>query len=153
MNDSEQAERVRAAVNRAAFNQHLKEVLESRRIDCVLDVGAHEGGFGKTLRGLGYRDLIVSFEPVESSFEILQRTAAEQPPWVVHRFALGDRNEEREINVFAGTDVSSLHEPSAYARSLAPEMLELDRREVVTVGPSTTCSMAGGSRPPTRSCC
>jgi FkbM family methyltransferase len=127
------AERIRAGLNRAVQSQHLQEVLASREINVVFDVGGHEGGFGKMLRGLRYEGLIVSFEPVAGSAELLEREAAEHPPWIVNRFALGDHDGEAQMTVFRHTDLASLHRPSEYARAEFPTILEEDHSETVEV--------------------
>jgi FkbM family methyltransferase len=108
-------------------------VLEQRGINCVLDVGAHEGGFGKLLRGLGFRDLIVSFEPVQSAFEVLEEAAASNRPWTAHRLALGDADGETEINVPPANELSSLSAPTEYARSEFGDPLEVERTEPIPI--------------------
>ena len=41
----------------------LKKLLEFKKIDFVIDVGANEGRYGKMLREIGYKGKIISFEP------------------------------------------------------------------------------------------
>ena len=41
----------------------LSRFLSDFQVDCVLDVGANTGQYGVRLRQIGYRGLIVSFEP------------------------------------------------------------------------------------------
>ena len=55
---------------------HLKTLLRQLEIDCVLDVGAHEGEFSGFLRDLDYAGEIISFEPVAASFAKLTRADA-----------------------------------------------------------------------------
>ena len=40
--------------------EHLEALFRRLEIDCVLDVGAHLGQFGRLLRGWGYRGTIIS---------------------------------------------------------------------------------------------
>ena len=85
----------------------LRAVLRHLGTDTVLDVGANEGQYGRSLREAGYRGRLVSFEPLGSAHAALQRTAAGDPQWQVHaRCALGDHDGEIEIHV-AGNSVSS----------------------------------------------
>src|SRR6185312_9362363 len=60
---------------------HLKLLLSRLEIDCVIDVGAHDGEFARFLRDLGYQGEIVSFEPVKATFERLCAAFAGDPHW------------------------------------------------------------------------
>ena len=120
MTSPEDAQRVREGLNRAVFANHLAELLRVQEINCVIDVGAHTGEFGKLLRGVGYAGLIASFEPVSSSFDALEAVMAAQPPWVGHRVALGAAAGEEEITVSEDTSFSSLGEPSEWGRRTFP---------------------------------
>lgn len=46
---------------------HLATLFDRLAFNCVIDVGAHQGGFGHLIRDLGYTGRIVSFEPVPSN--------------------------------------------------------------------------------------
>lgn len=84
-----------------------KQLFESYRIDTVLDVGANTGQFAQSLRDdLGYTGRIISFEPLSSAFDGLQRNAATDPAWEVLNIALGDTDETQVINI-AGNSYSS----------------------------------------------
>jgi FkbM family methyltransferase len=126
-------ERIRAGLNRAVQANHTQDVLASRDINVVLDVGGHEGGFGQFLRGVGYEGLISSFEPVAGTAEALERVAAEYPPWIVHRLALGERDGKAAMTVFRNTDLASLRSPSDYALSEFPTAFQEDHEETVEV--------------------
>jgi FkbM family methyltransferase len=65
----------------------------------VFDVGANRGQFGDQLRDIGFKETIVSFEPVRAHFEVLSERAAARPPWKVFRYALGSQNTQAEINI------------------------------------------------------
>jgi len=47
-----------------ALGEHLQALFARLKIDCVIDVGAHLGQFGRLVRRLGYEGTIISFEPV-----------------------------------------------------------------------------------------
>jgi FkbM family methyltransferase len=92
---------------------HLRELFAMLEIDCVLDVGANIGQFQEFLRlHLEYKGRIVSFEPIGEMFEGLQRAAAADPLWSVHRLALGDTDGSATINVTAERTLSSLLPPN-----------------------------------------
>lgn len=82
-------------------------LLARHDIDLVLDVGANTGGYGQSLREIGYRGDILSFEPLEDAHAELSRVAAGDPRWhIAPRMAVGAANSEIVINV-AGNSVSS----------------------------------------------
>jgi FkbM family methyltransferase len=98
--------------------KHLANVLRSRNIDCVLDVGANSGQYGLFLRSLGYSGHIVSFEPVTSVFLKLQATSRLDAKWHCHQYALGDRNEQKVINVYSSTMFSSFLPANDYSKNI-----------------------------------
>ncbi len=95
---------------------HVAAVLDTYGINCVLDVGAHRGEFGLRLRDAGYRGHIVSFEPVPEAFSHLERTAAGDPAWTAHPYALGREGAEMPMNVVVDTLSSMLPATSFGAR-------------------------------------
>jgi len=58
-------------------------MLLAHRVDLVLDVAANTGQFGKTLRALGFRGRIVSFEPLSVERKRLLKTSEHDPLWDV----------------------------------------------------------------------
>ncbi|MGE3268365.1 MAG: FkbM family methyltransferase [Chloroflexota bacterium] len=80
-------------------------------IDCVIDVGARNGEFGRLLREHGYRGRIISFEPVPTTFEHLQQRAARDPLWDAYQVALGSENTLATINVMRSSEFSSFLAP------------------------------------------
>ena len=86
----------------------------------VLDVGANIGQFATALRASGYRDAIVSCEPLSEAFAHLQRRAAHDAGWTVRRTAVGSEVGTAEINVSANSFSSSLLEMTDAHTSAAP---------------------------------
>src|ERR1700684_2872446 len=78
---------------------NLRDFIEDRKIDLVLDVGANVGQFGTSLRNRGYRGKIISFEPLESEYKKLAVVAASDGNWEAHQFALGAASGDATINV------------------------------------------------------
>ena len=86
-----------------------KKFILSRKIDLVLDVGANTGGFAKSLRSLGYKNHIVSFEPVKNSHDILENNSKFDKKWLIHkRCAIGEKNKNIFINLSENSSVSSI---------------------------------------------
>ena len=75
------------------------KLLASNRIDCVIDVGANDGGFATAIRRFGYSGRIISFEPLLEPFEKLRKQAESDGLWDVHRCAVGAASGEVTIHV------------------------------------------------------
>lgn len=95
------------------------KVIETHRIDTVIDVGANDGEYGQLLRRRGYKGAIVSFEPLQEEHKRLLAAAKGDAQWfVAPRMALGEENKEVEINV-AGNSSSSSILPMSHRHELA----------------------------------
>ena len=86
----------------------LGHFLDLRGIDVVLDVGASNGNYARTIRANGYRGRICSFEPLRDPFRALEREASRDPQWSCLRIGLGAEPGTAEINVAGNSDSSSL---------------------------------------------
>lgn len=112
----------------------LPEIFDMYGVNCVIDVGAHEGEYAMRLRDGGYTGRIVSFEPVPRAFEELARKAADDPGWIVHELALGREESRTTMNAVPGT-LSSLRPPTEfgarrYRRLQDPEPVEVEVRRL-----------------------
>ena len=114
---------------------HLQQLFEQQEINCVLDVGAHYGEYAQTLRRLGYRGRIVSFEPLPESYAILQEASANDPEWHCHNVALGDTEGEAQFHVTRNTVFCSLLEPNSYSSEWSNRESTVERVELVRVSP------------------
>lgn len=90
---------VRLEKEHLRLENHVSNVLKRLSIDCVLDVGANEGQYAELLRRRGYRGRIVSFEPVEKTYAVLERKCRSDSLWSAHRLAIGSRSGELTIRV------------------------------------------------------
>jgi len=141
MNSYAVRRRIRARTRRFGFDivrhptprdleGHLQLLLSELAIDQVLDVGAHTGQYGRSLRTLGYRGKITSFEPVRKTFAALENAIDGDTKWNAHNIALGAEPGVATIHVTRGTDYSSMLVPSA----VQPERAgEVDHDEQVSV--------------------
>jgi FkbM family methyltransferase len=78
-------------------------------VKTVLDVGANLGQFALELRRYGYREAIVSFEPLSAAHAELERLATKDPRWrIAPRAAIGDAEGVAEINIAKNLASSSL---------------------------------------------
>jgi FkbM family methyltransferase len=96
-----------------SYNTQLQKLFDEESIDLVLDVGANKGQFAEKIRSF-YLGTILSFEPVSSVFERLQKAASSDPNWHVYNCALGSQECTQEINVSDETMFSSLLKSNEY---------------------------------------
>jgi len=78
------------------------------KIDFVFDVGANEGQYAEHLRLAGYKGAIVSFEPVNKAFTVLEKHATEVDNWEAEQIGLGNFDGESVINVAQNSVSSSI---------------------------------------------
>ena len=132
------------------LQDHLAMIFERYGVDCVLDVGANRGQFGRELRMAGYRGRLVSFEPVEQLSRELRERVAGDAAWSVQCVALGRETGTAEINVTRHDVFSSLRAPIAYAAERFGEGAEVARHERVAVRrlEDVLDELCGGGSPP-----
>ncbi len=91
-----------------AHAQHLRQLFDRLAIDTVLDVGANVGGYRTFLRAeVGFEGRIVSLEPVPSVYASLAQSAARDSAWRGMQVALGDVDDQLQINVTSRTTMCS----------------------------------------------
>jgi FkbM family methyltransferase len=88
----------------AGRRNHWLEVLG---ISLLLDVGANSGQYAQEARRHGYKNRIVSFEPLSDAFAQLQRATLGDAQWQCLNIALGDADGTREINIAGNSGESS----------------------------------------------
>jgi len=87
----------------------LARLLQTACINLVLDVGANAGGFGSYLREIGYRDRIVSFEPLSSAHLLLVKRSSRDEKWIAApRCAVGHEDGEVAIQIAGNSESSSI---------------------------------------------
>ncbi len=95
--------------NKFNDKNNLYSILKKANIETVIDVGANSGQFGKSLREQGYKNRIISFEPVESAYQQLINNSKNDSKWVVpEKCAIGAQNETLEINISKNSFSSSI---------------------------------------------
>lgn len=114
----------------------IVELIDRLGVDCVLDVGAFTGTYGRMLRDQGYRGRIMSFEPASENFELLEHEAERDSRWEVKRIAVGSGSGVMELRLVGSPGSNSLLVPNDYARNLMPGTFRdrgIERVEVTTV--------------------
>lgn len=87
----------------------LNDLIIDHNINLVLDLGANEGQFAKSLRKNDYVNEIISFEPVEAVYKKLIKNSLKDNKWEVYeRCCLGEFDGIAEINVSSYSPSSSI---------------------------------------------
>jgi FkbM family methyltransferase len=92
--------------------EQLKKVFRKYDVDCVFDIGANYGQYATMLRQrVGFKGLIVSFEPIPEAAVALRRKAKNDPAWLILEQAISSYNGEQTLNIMSGSEFSSLSTP------------------------------------------
>lgn len=117
-----------------AFVRHLAALFGNLDVQCVFDVGANRGQYRDFLRNrVGYRGLIVSFEPLSHNVALMREHAKDDPRWVVTGCALGSEDTHKDFNVMKFDNLSSFLSPDHSAVPVFRNYNVLDHRERVEV--------------------
>src|SRR5262249_15214796 len=81
-------------------------LVETCKTDFILDVGANVGQFAQSMRALGFKGRIVSFEPLSCAYTELRLAAENDPLWECQNYALAAAEGNATINI-SGNSVSS----------------------------------------------
>ena len=93
------------------FDGKLVYGLEKNGIDCFIDIGANYGQTAIEIMRWGYKNEIISIEPVKECHDILMQNSKRYSNWrVLERMAVGDYDGITDINVSEATDLSSIME-------------------------------------------
>lgn len=90
----------------------LKRLLTRLNVDCVLDVGANLGQYAADLRMIGFKGMVISFEPTPSLHKQIAKWAESHPNWVTLDVALGKERGKLPLNIMQVSVLNSLHRPS-----------------------------------------
>lgn len=94
-------------------HQKIREIFDYYRIDCVFDVGANVGQYATMLRKkVGYKGLIISFEPNPQAAQECRRKSNPDELWIVEECAISNMDGILKFNIMNDSEFSSIHEPS-----------------------------------------
>jgi len=97
-------------------------MMQANGVDLVLDVGANDGGYARSMRDAGFEGRILSFEPLQAPHDLLVAAATHDDRWeIAPRMALGATDGQAEINVAGNSVSSSILEMLEQHRAAAPE--------------------------------
>jgi FkbM family methyltransferase len=93
-------------------------------------VGANIGGFRDELRENGYNGIIHSIEPIFSLYKKLEVKSKSDSSWVLHNCALGDKNQEIEINISSNLHSSSVLDILDTHTTAAPDSIYVEKQRI-----------------------
>jgi FkbM family methyltransferase len=106
-------------------------LLHSHHIDLVLDVDANTGQFGQWLRDFGYRERILSFEPMRKEYEMLLKTSKPDKDWLVaDKCGLGNVNGMQVFHISQNSVSSSFLPLTDYTNKVSPTTRYIAQEEV-----------------------
>lgn len=90
--------------------KHIRKLNAKYGFDIAFDVGGNVGQYGRLLRRSGFKERIITFEPIpELAAKI---SASADAHWTVVNKGLGDIECRTNFNVMASSPMSSLLEPA-----------------------------------------
>lgn len=93
----------------ASEDYRTVKILQTYKIDKVIDIGANTGQFAESLFDFGYKGKIISFEPTTKAYNKLCKRAAKYKNWeVAERMAIGNYDGKVDINVSEDSLFSSV---------------------------------------------
>lgn len=109
----------------------LVKCLENFNIDILFDVGANTGQFAEDIINYGYKNKIVSFEPLTTAHNILLKNATNFPNWSVYeRCAIGDYDGTTLINISENSVSSSILEMTSNHTDASIDSKYIGKEEV-----------------------
>lgn len=95
-------------------------LLNQLGIDLVADIGANIGQYSLELIEAGFKEKIISFEPLSDVYDKLVNRSVKYDQWTIYdRCAVGNENGEIEINVSENYQSSSIY--NVMDKSIAAE--------------------------------
>ena len=92
--------------------KRIRRIISEFQIDCILDVGANVGQYRDFLRNeVGYKGLIVSFEPDPTNVARLLVAQESDKNWIIQDYALGKESSLLQLNIMRDSEFNSFLKP------------------------------------------
>lgn len=121
-------DKIKHRLNRPLYRR--KRLLNHFGITKILDVGANTGQYAQETRKIKFSGEIISFEPINSVFEILKENLKNDPKSIVNNFALGDKSETKTINIAKNLASSSFFSRTKYFEEIASQTDYISEEQV-----------------------
>lgn len=144
---------VRLSANRVGFDikrykddsseyARIVKMLNSHKINLVIDIGANRGQYAKLLRRYGYQGRILSFEPLKDAWNALQKISQNDTNWdIFPRCAIGASKSLEVINVSGNSVSSSMLEMLEQHAKAAPDSAYVGTEKVHVMSLDETLEM------------
>lgn len=92
--------KLRGGLGQGTFENELIKILDDIKTDLVLDIGANKGQFAMALYDYGYKNKVLSFEPLSAIYEILEKNSKKNSLWHVYeKCCIGETEKMVDINL------------------------------------------------------
>tara|TARA_B100000579_G_C22724842_1_gene801223 strand:- start:18 stop:758 length:741 start_codon:yes stop_codon:yes gene_type:complete len=113
------------------FYYHIVQTLKNYDIDLVIDIGANEGQFAKKIIDYGFKNKIISFEPIKNVNKILRYNSKNHQNWIVSKsFGFGNLNQTQFINVSKNSVSSSILEINKKHLQAQPDARTIGKEKI-----------------------
>lgn len=106
--------------SRQTGSEFTRGLLENRRPEVILDIGANQGQYAHQLRRLGFEGAIHSFEPQNRAYALLESYSRSDENWHPYKMALGAAAGNMPLHVSRNSVSSSLLPVTATHINAAP---------------------------------
>ncbi len=127
----------------------MATMLDARRVDLILDVGANVGQFAEKIFEAGYEKRIVSYEPLSRPYGILTEKSRTNPNWDVERLCIGDSTGEVELMISHNEIASSILGTTPVLSEFQPEFeyVGSEKVEVTTLDAAASSVITSAEKP------
>ena len=117
------------------FYYHIVKTLEFYDIDLVIDIGANEGQFAKKIIEYGYKNEIISFEPMKSAFIELEKNSKKLTQWKTVNLGFGKENSFEFLNISKNSVSSSILQVLKTSTDVEPDtkFISKEKIELITL--------------------
>jgi len=92
--------KLKGGLGRGTFENELIKILDDIKTDLVLDIGANKGQFAMSLFDYGYKNKVLSFEPLSAIYKLLEENSKNNSLWYLHeKCCVGEKEKMVDINL------------------------------------------------------
>lgn len=92
--------KLKGGLGYGTIENEILKFLTELNVDLVLDIGANKGKFSNSLFNFGYKNQIISFEPISHLNDLLRRNSQNNPQWHIYEpCCLGEIESKTTIKI------------------------------------------------------